>query len=676
MTSRVSFLKLLLETLRRHLTAVLIIVLAFFVHVISFFINAQNIMNTKIMEDMIDSYLPARRGAEYAIEAFTELCSPNVWNAILAGAIGVYLAYDFFRYLHSKKETDFYESMPIRKQTRFSLLFIASSSVFLILATIALVLEYTIVCGFGYGSALITQNMFWNLISMIGIFLACFTTTVLTMIMTGHTIVAFLGFGVLVSYMPLIISNLVPLYAEKFFDTYVHHDISDKYYYFSPITLAYKASYSYSYNGNIWNIKNHWSYILGSFIFALVIGFMAYLLFLRRPSETAGRAMAFEKCNPIIRLLIVIPLSLYAGLLLNEIAAYDKNGWFIFGIVFAGFLLHGIIECIFQFDIKALLTKKKQLLFAILFCLGFVCIFWVDVFKYDEYMPKANDLKSVAIDTYLFDEGKYNWEEHKDYLTGDSIELALDAIKDIRKSERVSDDHDYTYTNDFTVTYILKNGVKKERQYVYYGDKFPETLDKLSATEDFKNDYCILYHTDVIDIASISVNNAAETFKLDMTDEEKEELYDIYLKEYSELTFTESLTKPAILSLIIEYPYEDRDYNISESYKIYSDFEETISYLSTFDVRSFTESEDILLVNLQIHEDKYGNNENIEQKYVSNKEQLNALKPHMVLCDFMNFHMNYGSDYLTCTLRYSVNGDTRYIDVYIKEADLKQVLNK
>ena len=59
MTSRVSFPKLIIETLRRHIAAVLITVLVFFLHIISFFLNVQNILNTKVMEDAVDSYFPA-----------------------------------------------------------------------------------------------------------------------------------------------------------------------------------------------------------------------------------------------------------------------------------------------------------------------------------------------------------------------------------------------------------------------------------------------------------------------------------------------------------------------------------------------------------------------------------------------------------------------------------------
>ena len=677
MTLRVSFPKLIMETLRRHVVAVLIMVLAFFIHIISFFLNVQNLINTRVIEDinmvLSSSYYPPTRDLEYVIEHLTELCSPNVWNMILAMAIGVYLAFDFFRYLHSKKETDFYESMPIRKQTRFKMLFIACIGVFTVFTAITLGIELAIIYGFGYGSTIIVKNMLWSLVCMIGAFLACFTTTVLAMVMTGHNIIAFLGLGVFASYIPLIISNLVPLYADIFFKTYVHREISEKYFYFSPVTLAYKATYHWNYHTEIWNIKDHWTYLLGCFVFSLVIGVVAYLLFLRRPSETAGRAMAFEKFNPVIRFMLVIPAALYAGLLLNEIAAYANTAWLIFGLVFVAFLMHGIMECIFQFDIKALLGKKKQLLFAILFCLAFVFVFWADLFKYDAYMPNEKDVKSIQIDSYIFDEGKYNWEEHKDWLTGDSVELALNAIKDIKASSNPSDNSDYTYMNDFTVTYKLKSGIEKQRCYAYYGNEFPESLDKLSATDDFKDDFCILYHADEIEITSLQVTNGPQQFKLDLTKEQMQELCEIYLEEYSKITLSDSISKKQVFMLIVEYPIEGKDFSGNESYTIYSDFTNTISYLKQFDVVSFAESKDIKIEYLEFYSDKYGE---MQQEYINDEVLLKELKQYMILSDFMRYHKDYGEDYVNCTVRYVLHSDRRYMDIYLNKNDVANLINQ
>ena len=671
MTSRVSFHKLLIETLRRHLAAVLITVLAFFIHVIAFFMNIQNILNAHVIVET-EPYGATTSELEYAIERITELCSPNMWNAILAMLIGVYLAFDFFKYMHSKKETDFYESMPIRKQTWFKILLFASVGIFLVLAAITIGLELAIVYGLGYGSAIILQNMLWSLVCMIGVFLACLATTILAMIMTGHPIVAFLGLGVFASYIPLIISNLIPLYSSEFLDTYVYRDISPTYYYFSPVTLAYKTSHHWDYNSGLWNIGEHWTWLLGCFVFALVVGILAYLLFLRRPSETAGRAMAFEKLNAAIRILIVIPIALYAGLLLYEIAAYGSFVWLLFGVVFAAFLIHGIMECIFQFDIKALISKKRQLLFTVLFCLGFVLVFWADIFQYDKYMPDAQDVQSVQIDTYLFDDNaKGTWDEHKDWLAGDTVDDALAVVKDIRQHSKPTEG--VTYTNDFTVTYELKNGTEKQRRYSYYGNEFPESLDKLSATEDFKDDFCILYHLDELDITSISVVNGPEHFELNnMTEEQRKEFCEIYLKEYTEFTITDSLSKQAVFELIVEYPVKGLDYTYTDRYKVFADFTETISYLEKYNVVSFSDSQNIKLENLEIYSDKYGY---VEQQYISDKDQLNELKQYMILVDFMHYHLDYGRDYVSCNLRYSLNGNTRYMDVYLKTTDISKVLN-
>ena len=671
MTLRVSFPKLIIETLRRHLAAVLITVLAFFLHIVTFFLNVQNILNTKVMEDMVDSHFPPTRGMEYAIEELTALCSPNILNMVMAILLGIYLAFEFFRYMHSRKESDFYDSMPIHKEKWFLNLFTASVGLFMILVSITYAIELGIIYGVGFGSKQMFLGMTWNLICTIGTFLVCWVTTALTMVMTGHSIIAFLGFGIFASYIPLIIGYLFPVYANTFFKTYVYGRISSIYNYFSPITLAYKATHNYT----TWNIDEHWTYIIGCYVFALIVGLIAYLLFLRRPSETAGRAMAFEKVNSWIRVLLVVPLALYAGLLLNEITSIGSTAWLIFGVIFASCLLHGVIEAIFQFDIKGLVSKKRQLLFTVLFCLAFVFVFWADVFGYDNYIPNENDVKTVKIDTYLFDDnGKY-YEDFMDGLSGEYVDDALNVIKDIREHMDAIDSEDYIYTNDFTVTYELKNGTTRQRRYPYYGNDFPESLDTLSATEEFKNDFCILYHQDKVNISSVSVFNGMESFQLNLTKEQIQEFSKIYLEEYTKLTFTESLSKEALYKLIVSYPNprEDRDYDVTAEYKIYANFDNTLNFLKNYDVVSFHESENIKLENMEIHSDKY---QKEGQQYVSDEKLLNELKEHMLLGEFLYHTYEREGEYAYCNLRCVQNGNTRYLDVYIKHNVLSEILGK
>ena len=177
-----------------------------------------------------------------------------------------------------------------------------------------------------------------------------------------------------------------------------------------------------------------------------------------------------------------------------------------------------------------------------------------------------------------------------------------------------------------------------------------------------------------MDITSISVANGPEYFELnEMTDEQKKELCEIYLNEYTEFTITEILSKQAVFELIVEYPVEGKDYTLSDRYNVYADFTETIAYLEKYDVANFADSQNIKLENLEIYSDKFGS---VDQQYISDEEQLNELKQYMILGDFMHYYLDYGKDYVSCTLRYVLDGNTRYMDVYLKPTDISNVLNK
>ena len=106
---------------------------------------------------------------------------------------------------------------------------------------------------------------------------------------------------------------------------------------------------------------------------------------------------------------------------------------------------------------------------------------------------------------------------------------------------------------------------------------------------------------------------------------------------------------------------------------IYSDFTETISYLKQFDVVSFAESADIKLEYLEFYSDKYGE---MQQEYINDEEQLNALKQYMILGDFMRYQKDYGEDYINCNVRYVLDGERRYMDIFLNKNDIAKVLNQ
>lgn len=677
MTSRVSFPKILKEITKNHLASLLITVLAFVIHLITFFMYIQNTIDTIWIDEYADA--ASLNNTNYIMEHLRELCAPNAANIIIAMLIGVFLAYDYFRYLHSKKETDFYESLPIRRQQQFMTRFISCFVIFAVLSTLTLAIEIGIIYSTGYGDVLLIQNMLWNLFCMFGAFLAAWTTAALAMIMTGHSMIALLGFGLFYSYIPLILCNLFPVYASRFFETYMSRSqeaVANISYYFSPATLAYKLVVDYNRDG--WHISRHWTYLIGIWTIALIIGTIAYLLFLRRPSETAGRAMAFEKANPIIRFLLVIPLALYLGFFLSEIASNGKNAWMIFGIVFGCFLLHAIIECIFNFDIHALFTKKKQLALAILLSFGFVSIFFFDIFGYDTYIPDAGKVNKVQIELHnVTDEALYSfWGTEQDWLYGEYVDDALLLVEDlVHENSLKVEDYD---ANQISFVYHMKNGSKRYRSYVYNVRNIPETLDKLSLLEEFKDDRCSLYTADRDKITSMSTSNAAEVLDLTyLSKEERNHLIDTYLREYTGLSYSKLFNSTPILQINFEHEYIEPDgkmyntYTIDDNYYIYPEFKDTISLLESYGIKKFQESENIELANLEIYDDIYWK-ENGGPTYISEPEQLKELQQYMIPGDYMFY--NTENEYIYCDLQIIVKDEKKYMNVCIPQNILEPYL--
>ena len=673
MTSRVSFHKLIIETLRRHTAAVLITVLGFFIHIVTFFMSVQNTLNARIIEDytLQEAVSGANLRQIRLTEDLFELCSPKFAYGVFALGFGVYLAFDFLRYLHSKRETDFYDSLPIRRQTWFKTIFTSCFLLFFVLSAVTAAIETGIVFSTGYGSLAILQAILWNYICMLGAFLVAWFTTALAMIMTGHSIIAFLGFGVFASYVPLILANLAPTYCARFFDTYVDREPNPNIYYFSPVTVVYKMTNSWF----EWDIKEHWNYIIGCFVLAIIIGTIAYILFLRRPSETAGRAMAFEKANDVIRFMIVIPLTLFAGLFLEEMATMTSMAWLVFGIVFGGFLLHGIMECIFQFDIKALLTKKKQLLATFIICIAFVFVFWIDLFKYDDYIPDAEDVKIVKIDSNLFGRINTEWDDERDWIQGDLVKDAIAVVKEIKDCEIPSDDEIYYKENNFyniKITYVMKNGREVLRDYSFDASKTSENLSKLYANEDVKDDYCVLYNIGKENIQGISVNNGITGMDLELSKEELNEFIDIYLDEYSKLELEQTLSEMKVYEMNVSFQFKNMQYPTAEHYYIYASFEKSIAYLKEKGMKNFQESEDISITNMEIFGNKYDEKYGDSNRYVSDSEQLQELKQYIILDDFSNYAIS--EDYLYCEIQITSEAGISYSGCFIKKSDLDKII--
>lgn len=663
MTCKVSFIKAILETMKHHLASIFTTIIIFFVQLLVFFLYVQNI-STDSLQEITSSYIgPDLSKLSHWQNEILSLTRPSGIYVIPVMFIAILLAFDFFRYLHSKKQVDFYDSLPMRRKDWFVLRATSSFLVFLIPYVLCTLLEMLLLATFGFRSPIFFINLLWNFLCMILIFIITWLTASLAMIMTGHLVVACFGLGVFCGYAPVILRYLYPAYASEFFKTYVTDgNLFNFLEYVSPIGVAIKLLNS-NYLG--WTAKNHSTDFIILIILIILMSILTYVLFIKRPSESAGRAMAFEKCNPCIRILLVIPMTLYLGLYLSQVTSVAPKLWMLGGFLIGTILLHGIIESIFQFDVRKFGTHKKQMAFCMLIILGFTSIFWFDFFHYNQYLPEKDEVKSIQIELY----GDDSYNENADGIHGESIKDALLLAESIIEQNNVVENGTEDYTEGIEFQYHLKNGTIKYRQYSMNPDLYADLLDKIYATEDYKDDICALYQKNEWNqISYIEWNDNISEFALYLTEAELEQLFETYMSEYTPLTYTQVREETPLGQFRIYYG--DLDYYNYSCY-VYPKFTQTISLLedalknseSGKDYGSIMDSpiKKYPATQIEIYYPK-------SPKTISNLAVLDSLKEHLLLTDSAHYKLmadfNWDS-YYDATLSLQTKDGINYISVLI-----------
>ncbi len=616
MTCKVSLCKSIQETMKHHLASVFAVCLLFFMKLITFFLQVQNYAT--------GDYTALDK--KYIQGQLQEMTSPGYGIAILAIFIALFLAFDFFRYLHSRKQIDFFDSLPIRRKDAFFIRILSACIIFAVPLIICLSLETVLLVVFHFFQTKYLINILWSLACMLLIFLATMFTGVLAMIMTGHPVIALLGFGVFSVYVPIILQYIFPAYAAQYFDTFVSWNGYSHYLnYVSPIGASIKLIYKDSVS--CWTPKEHFVDFIAILILIVFVGILNYILFQKRPSETAGRAMAFTKCNPVIRILLVIPLTLYVGLYLSQVASIGSKIWMVFGFIAGTIFLHGIIESIFQFDIRGLWSYKKQMLGCFLVSMAIALIFWIDLFHYDEYLPKQNELKSIA-----FDFGEYYDISEVDGISGEYLDDAYQLAKNLVSQKQKND----AECRSVQIEYHFKNDAVKERSYYIDMKANRELIDKIYASIEYKDDICELYRTDWTTVNSLQLSDGHTEVALNLTPEERNLLFETYLAEFTPFTYSQKEASTAVAYFTINKEAH-KVYRDPCTCYIYSEFTQTIALLDKYiqkdkNIQHFGSVSESPINKYDIRSiDIYFEDASVS---ISDDKKIEALKEHILLYDY------------------------------------------
>lgn len=326
--------------------------------------------------------------------------------------------------------------------------------------------------------------------------------------------------------------------------------------------------------------------LIGILSLGIFAAFISFLLYLCRPSENATQAIAITILRPFIKYICIFCGSLLVGLAFLGIT--QEFTWLILGIILGTFFINGILEVIFEADFKACFKHLKYSFIYLSLIIIAIVVLRFDLIYYDRKIPNASDVVSIHLS------GDHFPSSHTSITLQETENITniLALTKDLLEELHTYREYGYIYSEDYTLTYELKNGTSYTRTYPIYknstrGDFTTilaryETILSSNEVVQSKNNYANLnlYQDATIEhfrIMTEPYSSATNYNVMIQTNQEAEQFYtllNLIAKESSLLnddylalhkhTFTLRLTTN-------KYQYHDID--------IYPCFKESIAYL-------------------------------------------------------------------------------------------------
>ncbi len=381
MKSRILSFNILMETMKKQIWVPVLILLGFFLSMpIAGMVYLEVIQTDGRAEaEIIRGYTRFLAGTGMPFLAMMTL-----GGAVLTGV-------NSFSWLHSRVKTDFYHSLPIRREKLFVNQVFLGIAYYVVPYLLNLVLAYVVGMVHGIFRGNMVRLSLQSFLYQLLFYLMIYLVVVLAMLLTGKILLGCLGSAVLCFYGP-VLDLLLQGMATSFFETYVTNGFffSKILHGLSPIIayFTYMPDNSWFIPGKVWG--------LGSLAVA-ALAVLCFFLYKKRPSEAAGRSMAFPGLGRLIQYLMEVLVILGSGMFFYSITEHASLGWMVFGIVLGGALSHGIMEVIYEGDIRRVMAHTWMMGASIVTALLVIGSFYGDVFGYDAFFPKQEELKTLRI---------------------------------------------------------------------------------------------------------------------------------------------------------------------------------------------------------------------------------------------------------------------------------------
>lgn len=304
--------------------------------------------------DAIASYM---KGEEEFYSKITEQFSSlmSFGNEIMYVVIVIMaflLAMSGFWYVYSGVKTDFYHSLPIKREKLFLERYVTGILIFIVPYFFSLMLGYGAGIMKEAGTSGILSLCAKGFITNVVLFLLLYNLAVLGVLLTGNLFTGVLAYGAFLSY-GILLESTISLTKYTFFTTYIENSRLSQTFEGKLGKLSPLYVFDMILSNNNISMKDV-SVVFGISVLFLVICISVYKI---RPTEAYHKSIAFKKLQPIIKVVVVLPISACVGILSSEIVGRNFI-WYVGGLLVTAVLLSFAMEFLYYLDIRECIRPK------------------------------------------------------------------------------------------------------------------------------------------------------------------------------------------------------------------------------------------------------------------------------------------------------------------------------
>lgn len=509
MTSKISFSKLVRDEYKKLTWLTALMSLAFGLLIPFRVIVAMALSSSDYRAEWVGS---VDRMNELTRVFWSQIGFGHFENTFFILCAGSFCALCAFAYLHSAVKLDFYHSLPLKRETLFAARVLSSVLTFLVPYVICQLLG--LLAGIPYGIS-VTQGAVEQLAATgqgILFFLAGYAGALLAVMLTGKMLTTVFAIGVFGCYIPALLL-LMMLLVELFLHTSMIEESFRTVWagilkYSSPWAISVYQGMNIG-GGSKKGLTGYWPDSSGiSVMLLMIVALFLISLFLYRSrrTERAGSALAFYHTEMPVKLALVIPSAVAAGVVGYII--FESIVWALVFLALFGVIFCMIMEFIYRWDIHQVLSHKLQMILAILTAALIFCGFRYDLLGYNSYLPKQKDIETMAVmcgnDSYGYNvDGRWlsGTREILDHLETDQVEALYRVAENGVETERGANIfREFEYEESYEYAYVkyhLKNGKEVYRQYLVDRDILIECMDQVLADESYRERYFPILTMDI-----------------------------------------------------------------------------------------------------------------------------------------------------------------------------------